>query len=211
MRIQYTIESMMKKNGINLLFICSVIALASCTIRTAVPETHNYTKIDSLTDTYLNLQDSLLITWNVMLKDENEKLRSMHELLHNMTMSNAFDKNQLMALEQRLEQVELIRFNQKTMSNQYVVEEYDFASNSLITEILSLAATNSAFIQKKELQSLIDYIKVSDQRVNFYRSDYDFIALKFNQFVEKNKDHIKEIDQDSSNNKRPLFQMASGN
>lgn len=202
---------MMKKSGVKLLFICSVTALASCTIKTTVRETHNYTQIDSLTETYLNLQDSLLITWNVMVKDENEKLRSMHELLHSMTISDVFDKSQLMALEQRLEQVELIRFNQKTMSNQHVVEEYDFASNSLITEIVSLAETNSAFVQKKELLSLIDYIKVADQRVNFYRSDYDFIAQKFNQFVEKNKVHMREIDENSSNDKRPLFQMASDN
>ena len=210
MRILYTIKSMMKKNGIKLLFICSVAALASCN-KTSVRETHTYTQIDSLTETYLNLQDSLLITWNVMVKDENEKLRSMHELIHSMTISEIFDKSQLMTLEQRLEQVELIRFNQKTMSNQHVVEEYDFASNSLITEILSLAETNSAFTQKKELQSLIDYIKVADQRVTFYRSEYDFIAQKFNQFVEKNKDQMKEIDQDTTNGKRPLFQMASDN
>jgi hypothetical protein len=211
LRILYTIVSMMKQNGIKLLFICSVAALASCNNKTTVPETSNYTKIDSLTETYLNLQDSLLITWNMMVKDENEKLRSMHELLHSMSISNLFDKSQLIALEQRLEQVELIRFNQKTMSNQHVVEEYDFASNSLITEILSLAETNSAFTQKKELQSLIDYIKVADQRVNFYRSEYDFIAQKFNLFVEKNKDQMIEFDQDSTNEKRPLFQMASDN
>ncbi len=201
----------MDKSWGKVLFICSLTALASCNIKTTVRETHNYTQLDSLTETYLNLQDSLLITWNVMVKDENEKLRSMHELLQSMTIADVFDKSQLIALEQRLEQVELIRFNQKTMSNQHVVEEYDFASNSLITEILSLAETNTSFVEKKELQPLIDYIKVADQRVTFYRSDYDFIAKKFNQFVEKNKDQMKEIDQDSTNNKRPLFQMASDN
>jgi hypothetical protein len=202
---------MINQNGIKLLFICCIGALASCNNKAAIPETHNYTQVDSLTETYLNLQDSLLITWNMMVKDENEKLSAMHELLHSMSISNSFDKSQLMTLEQRLEQVELIRFTQKTMSNQHVVEEYDFASNSLITEILSLVETNSTFAQKKELQSLMDYIKVADQRVNFYRSEYDFVAQKFNQFVEKNKDQMNEIDQDSTNDQRPLFQMASDN
>lgn len=192
------------------MFICCLASWVSCTKRTTVHEGQNYTQIDSLTDTYLNLQDSLLITWNMMVKDENEKLRSMHELLQNMTTAG-FNKSQVEPLTERLEQVERIRFNQKTMSNPHVVEEYDFASNSLISEIVSLAESNPAFIQKKELQSLVDYIKVSDQRVNYYRSDYDYIAQKFNLFVEKYETKLNEIDQNANNDKRPLFQMASDN
>ncbi len=202
---------MIKQIGVRLFFVCSSTVLVSCNFRTTVHETHSYTQIDSLTETYLNLQDSLLITWNVMVKDENKKLQSLHELLNNMAATRQFDKSQLTTLEQRLEQVELIRFNQKTMFNQHVVEEYDFASNSLITEIVSLAETNSSFVQKEELKSLIDYIKIADQRVNFYRTDYDLIAQRYNLFVETNKEQMKEIDWNSSNEKRPLFQMASEN
>lgn len=191
--------------------ICAAVVGSSCTNRTSVPDHNNYTHIDSLTDTYLNLQDSLLITWNLMVKDENEKLKSMHELLQTMTSSEFFDKSQIVSIQQRLEQVERIRFNQKTMSNPHVVEEYDFASNSLIAEIVSLAESNSTFIQKKELQSLIDYINVADQRVNYYRSDYDSIAKKFNLFLDAHEINMKDIDQNATHEKRPLFQMASDN
>jgi len=202
---------MLKQIGVKIFFIFSSTALVSCNFKTTVHETHTYTQIDSLTETYLNLQDSLLITWNVMVKDENEKLQSLHDLLNNMATASLFDKSQLTTLEQRLEQVELIRFNQKTMFNQHVVEEYDFASNSLISEIVSLAETNSSFVQKEELKYLIEYIKIADQRVNFYRSDYDLIAKRYNLFIEKNKEQMKEIDGNSANDKRPLFQMASEN
>ena len=191
--------------------ICAAVVASSCTNRTSVPDHNNYTHIDSLTDTYLNLQDSLLITWNLMVKDENEKLKSMHELLQTMTSSEFFDKSQIVSIQQRLEQVERIRFNQKTMSNPHVVEEYDFASNSLIAEIVSLAESNSTFIQKKGLQSLIDYINVADQRVNYYRSDYDSIAKKFNLFLDAHEINMKDIDQNATHEKRPLFQMASDN
>jgi hypothetical protein len=191
--------------------VCLMISWVSCTKRTTVHEGQHYTQIDSLTETYLNLQDSLLITWNVMVKDENEKLRSMQELLHIMAGSGLFSKSQVEPLEQRLEQVERIRFNQKTMSNPHVVEEYDFASNSLISEILSLAESNPTFIQKRELQSLIDYIKEADQRVEVYRSDYDLIAQKFNLFLDTYESKLREIDQQATKDKRPLFQMASDN
>lgn len=202
---------MKRENLILLLFICCAAGWASCNNRTSALERNNYTHIDSLTDTYLNLQDSLLIAWNVMAKDENEKLRSIHEVLQAMSSSDLFNKNLVASLEQRLEQVKRIRFNQKTIANPHVVEEYDFASNSLISEIVSLAESNLTFIQKKELQSLIDAIKEADQRVNYFRSDYDFIAQKFNLFLDDHQSHIKEIDQNAINGKRPLFQMASDN
>lgn len=202
---------MKRENLILLLFICCAAGWASCNNRTSALERNNYTHIDSLTDTYLNLQDSLLIAWNVMAKDENEKLRSIHEVLQAMSSSDLFNKNLVASLEQRLEQVKRIRFNQKTIANPHVVEEYDFASNSLISEIVSLAESNLTFVQKKELQSLIDAIKEADQRVNYFRSDYDFIAQKFNLFLDDHQSHIKEIDQNAINGKRPLFQMASDN
>ncbi len=202
---------MIRKSGIWLAIICAAAVWSSCNNRAAVLVKNNYTQIDSLTDTYLNLQDSLLITWNLMVKNENEKLKSMHELLQTMTSTDFFDKSQIVSIQQRLEQVERIRFNQKTMSNPHVVEEYDFASNSLIAEIVSLAESNSTFIQKKGLQSLIDYINVADQRVNYYRSDYDSIAQKFNHFLDAHEINMKEIDQNASHEKRPLFQMASDN
>ncbi len=202
---------MKRENLILLLFICCAAGWASCNNRTSALERNNYTHIDSLTDTYLNLQDSLLIAWNVMAKDENEKLRSIHEVLQAMSSSDLFNKNLVASLEQRLEQVKRIRFNQKTIANPHVVEEYDFASNSLISEIVSLAESNLTFVQKKELQSLIDAIKEADQRVNYFRSDYDFIAQKFNLFLDNHQSHLKEIDQNAINGKRPLFQMASDN
>ena len=202
---------MKRENLILLLFICCAAGWASCNNRTSALERNNYTHIDSLTDTYLNLQDSLLIAWNVMAKDENEKLRSIHEVLQAMSSSDSFNKNLVASLEQRLEQVKRIRFNQKTIANPHIVEEYDFASNSLISEIVSLAESNLTFIQKKELQSLIDAIKEADQRVNYFRFDYDFIAQKFNRFLDNHQSHLKEIDQNAVNGKRPLFQMASDN
>ncbi len=210
-RVVYSIVSRMNRKKVSLLFVCCLIGWISCTKRNTVQEGQPYTQIDSLTDTYLNLQDSLLITWNVMAKDENEKLRSIHELLQSMNSSGLFNKGQLGSLEIRLEQVEGIRFNQKTMFNPHVIEEYDFASNSLISEIVSMAESNPSFIQKKELQSLIDYITVSDQRVEFFRADYDDVAKKFNLFLGMYEHKLKEIDPNATNDKRPLFRMASDN
>ena len=184
------------------------VALAACSGNKDNSATADFTRIDSLTDTYLMLQDTMLQSWNVMIWDENEKIGAMHDLLHEL-QSVHLNKEQLVALEQRLDQLQRIRFTQKNMSNPHVVEEYDFSSNSLISELISLAENNPAFSSDKKLQSIVDRIRTADQRVNVYRAEYDAAAADFNLFIEKNKDHLKEIDASANPQKRPLFQMAS--
>jgi hypothetical protein len=201
----------MKHLGINFLFAGCMAGLVACGGKGTIGTTGDFTKIDSLTETYLMLQDTMLQSWNVMVNDENEKVRSMHELLHTLLSLQHYDKDQLISLEKRLEQLERIRFTQKTMSNPHVVEEYDFASNSLISELIAMTETDSQFSTSNELQTLVDRIRIADQRVTTYRSDYDLATVEFNRFLERNIDYLKEIDQNSTPQKRPLFQMASGN
>ena len=136
----------------------------------------------------------MLQSWNVMINDENEKNKAMHQLIHMLLSSPEFEKEGLVALEQRLEQLERIRFSQKTISNPHVVEEYDFASNSLISELLSQIESAPDLLTNSKLQSLVDQIKISDQRVALYRSDYDSVASAYNSFLERYKSYLQEID-----------------
>jgi len=198
----------MKHPGICLVVTCCIAGLVGCGGGTSNGPGGDFTKIDSLTETYLALQDTMLQSWNVMVNDENEKIRSMHELLHTLLSLQHYDKDQLISLEKRLEELKRIRFTQKTMSDPHSVEEYDFASNSLISEIISLTESDLQFSTSNELQTLVDQIRTADQRVNTYRSDYDMATTQFNRFLEKYQNDLKEIDQNSSPQKRPLFQMA---
>ena len=201
----------MKLTGIRFVMAFWAIGLVACGGKKATGKRGDFTKIDSLTENYLTLQDSMLQAWNVMVKDENEKIRAMHDLLHTLLASPHDDKDRLVSLEQRLNQLERIRFTQKSMSNPHVVEEYDFSSNSLISELISFAESDPTFSENTPLQKMVDRIRIADQRVNIYRSDYDAAAADFNLFLEKNKAYLKEIDQSDSPQKKPLFQMASGN
>src|SRR5258706_16214530 len=175
----------MKHPGICIVVACCIAGLAGCGGKNSNGKGGDFTKIDSLTETYLMLQDSMLQSWNVMVNDENEKIRSMHALLHTLLSLQHYDKNQLISLEKRLEQVERIRFTQKTMSNPHVVEEYDFASNSLISEIISMTESDPDFSNSNELQTMVDRIRTADQRVNTYRTDYDASTAEFNRFLGK--------------------------
>lgn len=189
------------------LFACGLLVLYSCDKRPA--NESNFTKADSLTETYLALQDTMLQAWNSMMHDDNRKLKAMNHLLHELSISSPDKRDELKALEHRLEDLKTLRYDQHTMSDTEVVSEYDFASNSLVTELISLAESQKEIAYNTTVQKLADSIRAADQRVTNYREEYDRIASRFNGFLERNKSLLKEIEEDSSLEKKPLFGMAA--
>ena len=168
-----------------------------------------FTKVDSLTDYYLAIQDSMLQAWNMMTHDDNEKILAMHNLVHELMITNFTDKDVLTSYEERLDQLKHLRYTQKSMANPDVVEEYDFASNSLVSELISLAESRTEFTYNTTLQKLADDIRSADQRVDSYREEYDIITLHYNQFLDQNNQFLKEIDPNQTFEKKPIFQMVS--
>lgn len=184
--------------------------LLSCGRSTTSNEKTAFTHIDSLTETYLILQDTLLNSWNKLVNDENEKIEALNAALSHLT-SIVEPRDLVSSLDLQLLQLRQIRITQKTLYNPDVVDEFDFASNSLISEIISLAEANPTLKKNREFQSIIEKIKISEGRVTIYRSDYDSIAQEFNSFLESNKLVLKDIDQNCSLAKRPLFSLSSKN
>jgi hypothetical protein len=169
----------------------------------------SFTRTDSLRDMYLTLQDSLLGTWNVMINDDNHKIKAMKGLLHEVQIGGQFVPGDLKAYEQRVDQLCRIRYTSKTMWNADVVEEYDFASASLVSELIALAESYTAFSYNTTLQKLVEEIRAADMRVENYRADYDAIAIRYNQFIEENRELLTEIADKEKIDKKPLFQMVS--
>ena len=189
------------------LAIILFFAFFACSEHKRPDETH-FTKADSLTDTYLELKDSMLETWNSMINDDNQKLKAMHNLLHELIVSNPTRRDELQGYKERLEQLEHSRYTQKTMENVHVIEEYDFESNSLVTELIALAESQPQFAYNTTLQKLVETIRTAEQRIENYRAEYDEIATTYNNFLDHNKEFLHEIDEDTSS-KKALFQTVS--
>lgn len=189
------------------LFSCFSLLLLNCGKKAEVYQT-TFTKADSLTDLYLSLQDSVLQSWNIMINDDNQKIKAMHNLLHELmvTSSNA----ELDVYEDQLEHLVALRYNQKSLGDEDLIEEYDFASNLLVTELISLAEAKTEFAYNTTLQKLVEEIRIADQRVNLYREGYDAITTKYNSFLENNRNYLIEISQKDSLTLKPLFQMTYG-
>jgi hypothetical protein len=170
-----------------------------------------FTKTDSLTDIYLSLQDSLHTHWNLMINDDNHKLNAMHSLLHELMVTHPEEMDQYAKFEERLEQLSRMRYTQKSMANEHVVEEYDFATNALIIELITITESTREYSYNSTMQKLVDHILTADQDMTNYRIAYDSIVYAFNTFIEENREHLEESGQDLPTEKRPQFQMASGN
>jgi hypothetical protein len=191
-----------------LLPICGLLWV-NCSEKTN--EDHNtvFTKADSLTDCYLAYQDSMLQSWNIMINDDNQKIRAMHNLLHELLVTSTDKQEQLRRYEEQLDQLVRLRYTQQSMGNSDVVEEYDFASATLVTELISLAESKSEFTYNTTLQKLVDDIRIADQRVANYREEYDIIVMKYNQFLERNTPYLTEISNHDTIQKRHLFRMVA--
>jgi len=184
-----------------------MMVLGSCD-RSQVKET-GFTKADSLTETYLALQDTMLQVWNTMMHDDNRKLVALEHLLHELYISDPERPDEIQSLEKRLADLKSLRYDQETMSDTEVVSEYDFASNSLVTELIALVESRKEFAYNTTLQKLVDNIRGADQRVNNYRAEYDRIASEFNDFIDSNKGMLRDLEEDSGLSKKPLFEVAA--
>lgn len=186
---------------------CSILGISSCHEKQKTESIH-FTKADSLTETYLNLKDAMYEAWNRMINDDNKKIKAMHNLLHEIEVSDPATRDEIEKYQKRLDQLKDLRYTQKSMRDIQVIEEYDFASNSLVTELISLAESQPQFSYNTTLQKLAESITTAEQRINNYRMEYDRIATAYNKFLDSNRVILKEIDSDTLM-KKPLFQTVS--
>lgn len=187
------------------LFSC----LFSCTKPTTPEaETTDFTRLDSLTERYLTLQDNMLAAWNTILRDENRKFKALHAVVDTLMYAGTEDKGELVELQHRLKALSAIRLSQQSLDNPDMLEEYDFAVNSLVTEVVTRAETHSTFSTNAALQKLVEDIKITDQQVPPERAAYDSIAMAYNTFLENNQAVISEVDHDTTITPRPLFDMV---
>ncbi|MCU0420774.1 MAG: hypothetical protein MUC38_14055 [Cyclobacteriaceae bacterium] len=150
-------------------------------------------RLDSLTETYLHLHDTVLFTWNSILRDEQQKIAMLNELIGRLETSQLFDEATLASLRTRLEQLERIHLTPKTLANPDVVDEYDFASAHLIVELTTLFETNTALLNHPDWQQLIDEVKTVDMRGSLARDTYDSLAWQLNRFIEEHLDLMPDI------------------
>lgn len=183
---------------------------ASCSGSREESTQTTFTSADSLTDRLLQLQDSALFAWNVMVSDDTRKFRTIHDLLHRLMSKGYHDQEALIALEQRLNAVSSFSLTQESIDDPTLIEEYDFATSALVTELTTLAKSHESFDDDPYLREKVQEIILIDQQVEANRRRYDAIVQEYNQFLEKHHDAVKNLELGMPLKEKPLFEIASG-
>lgn len=191
-------------------FCCGLLLLLSCQKKQKAVETStSFTKTDSVTERYLDLKDEMLESWNRMVSNDNQRIKAMQNLVHELKVSTPALREDLALYDEKLQQLKEMRYSQQSIANGNIVEEYDFASNTLVIELVSLAESQPEFDYNTTLQKIIQKIRTADQRVVSYREQYDSIAGRHNRFIDEHRSWLREIDSDSFIKKLPLFYTTS--
>lgn len=164
------------------------------------------TEVDSLRTVYESLNDSIDARWTVLKDDEEQKLANLNRLLMEISFTPTFDQARYDSLKYQLEQFQSLRLDPETMTDEQI-DRYDAAMNSLQNSIVQMAMDNQAFEQYPLMEELIDSINASEERVLFYRVQYDNYATDMNQFLDVHEEHLPVIDTFYTPKKRKLFRL----
>jgi hypothetical protein len=179
-----------------------IIALASCSTSSTLHEKTHFSRTDSLTDIYLVLQDSLLQSWNRVISMEMNRQEALGNIINDLQRSTLISDDEWKAYHASLEQLERIRFTQKSMTDPHVIEEYDKACSELLRQLTLLS------IESARLQTAANELTTFDESNVQYRLLYDSIAREFNTFIQLNSTDLG-LDSNLQLEKKPLFQSVS--
>ncbi len=188
------------------IFLVVITILTACSSSTSLREKTNFTHLDSLTDTYLVLQDSVLQSWNRVIKTESEKSKTLEQLLAHLSTTQ-IDSDLINSLDEQVQQLEKIRFTPKTLWNSHVVNEYDESCSLLIQRITDLSSKEAEISSSKDYQTAINWINQIQNLSTSHRLYYDSLAQRFNQFVEKHREALKEMERNGQLDNKPLFKV----
>ena len=96
-----------------------------------------------------------------------------------------------------------------SMSDRSLIEQYDQVSQELTSELVSIAERRTEFNYNPTLQRLVQEIRVSEQRIALFKSEYDVITKKYNMFLRANSTYLGELTLMDSLVVRPLFHSSA--
>jgi len=185
--------------------ILAVLVLSQCQTGDKSVDTD---ELESLKLSYQAINDSIAVSWKLMIEDDDEKLFHLKRLVDEITFTNEYDQGKVDELYLRIEKAKSLRYDQESMQDSGLIDEYDLVIASLINEVSSYASTHPKFENYPLMPELINDIREADNRVLFHRITFDKYAKEYNALIETNKDILSKIDLDLKFERKPLFELV---
>lgn len=167
------------------------------------------TEIDSIKLAFEEIQMSIDTTWENMVEDDNQKIADAKRLLEEISYTNVYNPVQFDSLKVNLIELQKMRYDNISMQNSELIDNYDSASNKIMNDIITLASNHPDYQRYPLMKALIKDIQEANGRVLRHRVNYDFAAKSYNQFIEENKEQLRKVDSTEEIQQKPLFELAS--
>lgn len=162
---------------------------------------------DSLNLSYQTLNDSLALRWEILAREEDQKLANMRRLLEEVSNFPVYNKARLDTLQRQLGQVYEMRIEPETLTSEKI-DRYDSASSAIRNNIIDYVSQHPDVEKYPLATGLVDSLSSADQRILLHRVKYDNYARDYNQFLESNPEYVRNIDTTDLHRKRTLFQLS---
>ncbi|MCK5704842.1 MAG: hypothetical protein KAI29_27010 [Cyclobacteriaceae bacterium] len=164
---------------------------------------------DSLLSTYLALEDSIQKEWSIMIADDDDKHVLMKRLLLEVSYTNNYDKVRFRDLNDQVDQLKAMRYDQKSMSNSALIDSYDSATFDLSDQIFVFARNHPRYDDFPLMSELIDDINGKNNYILMHRIHYDNRVKELNSFKKKNQKKLMTTDPEIETEHMPLFELPS--
>ena len=129
------------------------------------------------------LHDSVNLKWRNMVESDDQKLAITRLLLRELHGQPGRAEAQLKALEQVNARLKTRRYDQGTMSNSALIDQYDTAQDSLLNALYPVAAPNGG-APTDNARNFVEGIQQLDAGVVGFRVQYDDAAKRYNNYLQ---------------------------
>lgn len=194
---------------ITFLLLSAIVTVIFYSCDNSKKESDGSVDADSLLIRYNALVDSVDVNWVVMIADDDDKLVLMKRLLLEVSYTNNFDKDRYQELNEMVEQLKAMRYDQTTMINSALIDAYDSATFAITDQIFEFARNHPRFDDIPLMEELIDDINAKNSYVLMHRIHYDNWVKELNSFKKNNLDKLLATDPVYETESMPLFELPS--
>ncbi len=184
-----------------------VMIIGGCNKKTST--TLSPSTVDSLKSVFQEIDSNLETTWQEMITDDDEKLDNLRRILQEVEYSGSYNRLQLDSLKKDIDKLEAARYDQQTMSDSELINQYDSLTNQVLGEVTIFTTRLQQFEQYPIMGRLLQEVFEADDRVLHHRIQYDKIAKQYNSFLEAYEPDIQVVARQKNLQPKPLFELQN--
>ena len=189
------------------ILVCALLFSYACAKKSNTSGTLTSEDLDSLQTQFSEIKVQMDQAWVAMMLDDDGKIENLKRLLQEVVYSNNYDQAKIDLLQSKVEAVENMRYDQETMRDSDLINQYDLETEDVIVEIVDYVTSLPAFQTYPLMATLVEEVQQAEERVLGFRVGYDRTVQMHNDFIEQNNNHMADIDQDAQLDSKPMFAL----